>query len=83
MAYIYTIEQYNAISESIALGILVCEYSDKKVTYRSLNEMIRIQGIMEAQLGINKKFSENRTFVSFSNGMNGCNNVDETKYGAQ
>lgn len=81
----YTIEQYNALSESIAMGALIVEYSDKKVTYRSLADMLRIQALMAGELGLNANKSglaANRTYTSFSSGMNSCDESG-TKYGAQ
>jgi hypothetical protein len=47
---IYTLEQYTAISEAIATGATKVQYGDKTVEYRSLNDMIRIQSLMYAQL---------------------------------
>lgn len=48
----YTIEMYNALCESIAQGVLRVEYADKKVDYRSLDEMLRIKSMMEQHLGL-------------------------------
>lgn len=81
----YTIEQYNSLSESIALGALMVEYSDKKVTYRSLSDMIRIQQLMAGELGllITDNLSDRRKYASFSNGMNKCDNDSGITYGAQ
>ena len=79
----YTIEQYNALSESISLGALEVEYSDKKVKYRSLEDMLRIQALMSGELGLNTNKTWNgRKYTSFSNGMSGCDESG-TKYGAQ
>ncbi len=49
---IFTTEQYQALTKSIALGVLEVNYGNKKVTYRSLNEMLRIKSQMESDLGI-------------------------------
>ena len=79
----YTIEQYNALSEAISIGALKVEYSDKKVEYRSLSDMLRIQALMVGELGLNTNKTYNgRKYASFSNGMGNC---DESgvKYGAQ
>ncbi len=48
----YTIEQYTALCNSIAQGATVVQYSDKKVEYRSLAEMLAIKRLMEQELGI-------------------------------
>lgn len=50
----YTIEHYNALCEAIAQGILKCEYSDKKVEYRSLSEMLQLKKLIEQELGLGK-----------------------------
>lgn len=46
----YTVEQLNALKEAISIGATSVKYADKTVEYRSLSDMIRIQGIMEAEL---------------------------------
>jgi len=56
----YTIEQYQALSAAIALGALEVEYADKKVKYRSLNEMLQIQNAMILDLGIGNNRSRIR-----------------------
>lgn len=60
----YTLEQYNALTAAIAEGVMVVEYGDKKVQYRSLDEMIRIKNLMEADLGLKRK--NKRTVAAFS-----------------
>lgn len=64
----YTIEQYNAITEAIATGSLTIKYADKEVTYRSLNDMIKIKGIIETELGIVPTQSR-RKYASYSKGI--------------
>lgn len=68
MAEIYTVEQYNTLCGAIAQGVLRVEYGDKKVEYRSLNEMQRIKSLMETSLGLNKKVKR-RKFISHSKGL--------------
>lgn len=48
----YTTAQYQALSAAIALGALEVEYADKKVKYRTLNEMLQIQHAMALDLGL-------------------------------
>jgi hypothetical protein len=55
MADIFTQEQYTALCAAIAQGVLKVEYGDKKIEYRSLNEMMRIKTQMENALGIGKR----------------------------
>lgn len=67
---IYTLEQYQAISDAIAQGVTKVKYSDKEVEYRSLEEMLRIQSMMYNQLFPQNK-KKNRIFPSFYKGT--CN----------
>lgn len=50
----YTTEQYNALCAAIATGTLEVWYSDKKVVYRTLAEMLTIRRQMEIELKIKK-----------------------------
>lgn len=55
----------DALEKSIYEGVLKVEYGDKKVEYRSLNEMVRIKDMLKAELGQGKP---RRTYASFSKG---------------
>lgn len=46
----YTLEQYTALQAAIAGGELSVRYADRSVTYRSIDEMIRILRLMEGGL---------------------------------
>lgn len=46
----YTLAQYNALVESIALGATTVQYVDRTVTFRSLREMKQVKQEMEAEL---------------------------------
>lgn len=48
----FTQEQFDALNKAIAQGTLVVEYGDKKVTYRSLTEMLRIRNLIGTELGL-------------------------------
>lgn len=50
----YTQTQLDKLNEAIALGALVVWYGDKKVEYRSLDEMLTIQAKMETYLAVRK-----------------------------
>lgn len=65
----YTIEQLTALENAIGEGALKVEYGDKKVEYRSLNEMIRIRNLMRQDLNL---LPPRRTFAEFSKGLNDC-----------
>lgn len=61
----YTQIQLDAIEAAIAEGTLKVEYGDKKVEYRSLNEMIRIRDIIKASLNPGSR----RTLAETSKGV--------------
>lgn len=64
----YTQEQYTALCEAIAQGVLKVEYSDKKVEYRSLSEMLQIKKEMEQQLGLSNP-ANRRLFAIHDKGV--------------
>ena len=43
-----------ALEEAIAKGALRVKYEDKEVTYRDLDEMLKIRDLMRQALGIDK-----------------------------
>ena len=65
----FTIEQYQALQAAIAEGALSVRYADKSVTYRSLDEMIRILKLMANELGLDVNNIGGRRFTSFSKGF--------------
>lgn len=65
----YTLEQYEALKAAIAEGALSVRFADRSVTYRSVNEMIRILRLMESDLGLNANSNGGRRFASFSKGF--------------
>lgn len=65
----FTIEQYQALQAAIAEGALSVRYADKSVTYRSLDEMIRILKLMANDLGFDANNGGGRRFTSFSKGF--------------
>lgn len=63
----FTEEQYLALCAAIVNGSKVVRYGDKTVEYRSLDEMLRIKGIMEEALGINNS-GNGRRVADFNRG---------------
>lgn len=49
----YTLEQLQALEESIAQGALRTRYADKEVQFRSLAEMLQLRDLMRQELGLN------------------------------
>lgn len=64
----FTIEQQAALKAAIAEGALMVRYADKSVTYRSLDEMLRILKLMETDLGLNANNDGGRRYTSFDKG---------------
>lgn len=48
----YTQTQLDTLEAAIAEGAFKVKYSDKEVTYRSLNEMKQIRDMMRESLGV-------------------------------
>lgn len=63
----YTMEQVTALEAAVAEGALTVKYQDKQVTYRSLDEMVRILRQMKTELGLINK-NGGRRLASFSKG---------------
>ncbi|MGF6694765.1 hypothetical protein M2318_004854 [Metapseudomonas resinovorans] len=64
----YTLEQYEALQAAIAGGELSVRYADRSVTYRSVDEMLRILRLMKEELGLNANNAGGRRYASFSKG---------------
>jgi hypothetical protein len=63
----YTLEQYQALKCALAEGAKVVRYQDKWIEYRSFDEMKKILGDMERELGL-KKSRYKKRFGRYSNG---------------
>lgn len=68
----YTLEQYRALKGAVAEGALSVRYADRyadrSVTYRSVEEMLRILRLMEDELGLSANNDGGRRYTSFSKG---------------
>ncbi len=62
----FTVEQYEALNKSIAQGTLSVRYGDKTVTYRSLDEMLRIRNLIGKELGLLNGNKSSRRYAAFS-----------------
>lgn len=69
MATTYTQEQLDALNAAIASGALVVEYGDKRVEYRSLNDMIRTRNLMLQDLTPPANRKSGRKYASFTKGL--------------
>jgi hypothetical protein len=61
-------KQLESLEKAIADGALTVKYSDKMITYRSLDEMIRIRDILRKDLGKIESASTRRK-AEFSKGL--------------
>jgi len=60
----YTKEHLKAIDEAIATGALTITHQGKTTQFRSLNEMLRIRGLISKQLhDSNQKNRQSRVFT--------------------
>lgn len=50
----FTQAHLDAINEAIAAGTLEVQYTDRRVKYHSLSEMLRIRSLILQELGTNK-----------------------------
>jgi len=64
---LYTLEQYQALKCALAEGAKVVRYQDKWIEYRSFDEMKKILGEMEIELGL-KSSRCKRIYGRFSKG---------------
>ncbi len=64
----FTLEQYESLKAAVAEGALSVRYADKSVTYRSLDEMLRLLKLMATELGLNVNNDGGRRYASFSKG---------------
>lgn len=65
----FTIEMFNTLTAAIATGTYSVQYGNKMVTYKSLDEMLRIRGLMAAELGLLPSTKDSRTYGEFSKGL--------------
>jgi hypothetical protein len=66
----FTLLQLEALEKAIAEGVTRVKYENKEVEYRSLEEMMQLLSIMQAQLGLKPK--SQRILAKFSKGLDGC-----------
>lgn len=50
----FTLEQLQTLEAAIAKGVFKVKYQDREVTYRSLNEMLKLRSVMRQCLGLSK-----------------------------
>jgi hypothetical protein len=66
----WTQAHYDALKEAIALGALRVEYADKRIEYRSLDDMQRLLEEMATDLGLNAEVKNRRRRIgNFTKGF--------------
>jgi hypothetical protein len=66
----WTTAQLDALETAISNGSLSVEYGDKKVVYRSLDEMLKLREIMKRELyGSATSGEASRVKTKFSKGL--------------
>jgi hypothetical protein len=56
----FTNDQLSALETAIAQGALSVQYADRRVTYHTMDEMLRLRNQMRSELGLNTSSSANR-----------------------
>ena len=69
MACSWTQADLDALESAIKDGVKEVEYGDKKVVYRSLDEMLKLRNLMRDCLGLNKPVGGLRVFTNFDKGL--------------
>jgi len=65
----WTQTQLDAMNAAIAEGTLTVRFADRSVTYRSLNEMLRIRTLMMDEIGTNAVVKDQMRAFSYSKGI--------------
>jgi len=65
----YTLDQYTALVDAIAMGATKVKYQDREVEYRSLKDMNQLKNQMEKELGLSKTGGTGRTIAVYNNGL--------------
>jgi len=63
----FTTEQLEALEAAIAKGVLTVKYRDKLITYRSLDEMLKLLSEIKKSLGLSCKGG--KILISTSKGL--------------
>ncbi len=64
----WTQAQLDALDSAIAEGALTVKYQDKSITYRSLEEMLRVRNMMAESMNVSSG-NQSRRVAEFSKGL--------------
>lgn len=62
--------QLDTLEAAISQGVLEVQYTDKKVRYRSLDEMLKLRDMMRRSLGLVPQSM--KVYPKHSKGLGGC-----------
>lgn len=64
----FTQNQLTALESSIAQGALSVQFGERRITYHSLDEMIRLRDTMRAELGVSKPAATRSRIINLPTG---------------
>lgn len=67
----FTLEQLRVLEAAIASGTLEVDYGDKRVIYKTLDEMLRVRRLIRRELGLSNE-AGSRRYAAFSKGTDSC-----------
>lgn len=70
--------QIAQLRAAIATGVVETYYGDKRVRFRSLDEMKTILADLEGQVAAASGVNRRRRFAAFNNGLYGCEPYSRT-----
>lgn len=65
----FSLLQLEALDNAIAEGVLEVKYADKSVTYRSLDDMLKLRDLMKRELGLTNTAQSTRFMGVFDKGL--------------
>ena len=84
----FTLENLKRLERAIAKGVKSVKYTDKEITFHSIDEMLKARDVMRSCLGLNKNkgrncglFGGKRVNLHSSKGLTDCGNGDSNEHG--
>lgn len=65
----WTTDDLSEINKAIASGTTTVKYADREVSYRSLEEMLKIRDLIAKEVAGSEATSPTRRFAQFSKGL--------------
>jgi len=64
----FTTTQLSALETAIAQGALYVQFGERRITYHSLDEMIRLRNTMRSELGVASPVSSRSRIITLPTG---------------